>query len=40
MCEVITENTTFGYNQKPDLAVDVVLCVQGKNVALPTAKNA
>lgn len=39
MCKVITENTTFGYNQKPDLAVDLALCVQGKNMALPTAKN-
>ena len=39
MCEVITENITFGHNRKPDLAVDIALRVQGKNVVLATAKN-
>lgn len=34
MCEVITENVTFGHNQMSDLTVDIVLRVQGKNVAL------
>lgn len=34
MYEVITENVTFGHNQKSDLTVNIALHVQGKNVTL------